>query len=184
MQNPTSDIRKVVRELVESVRAADMLAAVDKYFAPDAHFVYPLLNTPKGAGIVGVKSAYEMLRVLTYNNKMEFNAVAFDRIRTVKGVEYMSGFLDCVETLQFRFPLPEMINPSFSLRFLTRIELRKDPQDELWYVIKQEDSLPSDYGSTGLRLFPFDREISNGIKFLTGAGTLVVGNIFSRLNLV
>lgn len=52
---------------------------------------------------------------------------------------------------------------SFSIRFLTRIDLRKDSND-IWKVTKQEDSLPSDYASTGLRIFPFDREISNLIK--------------------
>ncbi|GAA5871129.1 hypothetical protein JCM16303_001700 [Sporobolomyces ruberrimus] len=181
MQSPQNELRRVVRELVESERSVDMLAAVDKYFAKDAQIIYPLFNSPRASGVEGVKAAYKMLRVLTYGNRMELNVLAFDRIRTIKGVEHQSGFLDCVETLKFRLPLPERLNPSFSIRFLTRIDLRKD-SNELWLVTKQEDSIPSDYASTGLRLFPFDRQISNLIKFTTGLGTLVVGSLLARLN--
>ncbi|GAA5925064.1 uncharacterized protein JCM15063_005803 [Sporobolomyces koalae] len=182
MQNPSTEIRQVVKQLVCSERSVDMLAAVDAYFTPDAVIVYPLFNSPKGAGIEGVKAAYKMLRVLTYGNKIDFNVVAFDRIRTVKGVEHQSGMLDLVETLKFRLPLPEALNPSFSLRFLTRIDLRKDPSTDVWKVAKQEDSIPSDFASTGLHLFPFDRQISNLIKFTTGLSTLVVGALLARLN--
>ncbi|GAA5982631.1 hypothetical protein JCM5350_002127 [Sporobolomyces pararoseus] len=181
MQSPQNEIRGVVRALVESEKSVDMLAAVDKYFTQDAQIVYPLLNSPRASGIEGVKSAYKMLRVLTYGNSIEFNVVAWDRIKSTKGVETQSGFLDLVETLKFRLPLPERLNPSFSIRFLTRIDLRKDSND-IWKVTKQEDSLPSDYASTGLRIFPFDREISNLIKFTTGLGTLVVGSLLTRLN--
>jgi len=92
-----------------------MLAAVDKYFTPDAQIVYPLLNSPRASGVEGVKAAYKMLRVLTYGNQIEFNVVAWDRIRNVKGVEHQSGFLDLVETLKFRLPLPEKLNPVRSL---------------------------------------------------------------------
>ncbi|GAA6010932.1 hypothetical protein JCM11491_004607 [Sporobolomyces phaffii] len=184
MQSPQNEIRRVVRQLVESDKSSDILAAVDKYFAADAQIVYPLLNSPRQSGREGVKAAYKMLRVLTYGNQVEFNVVAFDRIRAVKGVEYQSGFLDVVETLKFRVPLvPERLNPSFSIRFLTRIDLRKETDgSDLWRVVKQEDSLPTDYASTGIRLFPFDRQLSNLVKFATGLGTLVVGSTLTRLN--
>lgn len=89
-----------------------MLNAVEKYFTQDATLVYPLLNSPKGSGREGVKSAYKMLRVLTYGNKINFDVVAFDRIKSIKGVEHMSGYLDLTETLKFRtVPLPEGLNP-------------------------------------------------------------------------
>ncbi|GAA5901894.1 uncharacterized protein JCM6883_000429 [Sporobolomyces salmoneus] len=180
MQSPQNEIRRVVRELVESEKSTDMLAAVEKYFAPDAEIVYPLLNSPRSSGREGVKACYKMLRVLTYGNKVEFNATCWDRIRIVKGVEHQTGFLDLVETLKFRAPVPEFMNPSFSIRFLIRVDLRKDSND-LWHIVKQEDSIPTDFASTGLRLFPFDREISNAIKFTTGLGTLVVGSTLTRL---
>jgi len=93
-----------------------MLAAVDKYFTADATLVYPLLNSPKGSGREGVKSAYKMLRVLTYGNKINFDVVAFDRIKSIKGTEFMSGYLDLTESLKFRtVPLPERFNPVCSL---------------------------------------------------------------------
>ena len=53
-----------------------------------------------------------MLRVLTYDNSIDFNATCWDRIRIVKGVEYQTGLLDVVETLKFRLvPVPEFLNP-------------------------------------------------------------------------
>ncbi|GAA5856825.1 hypothetical protein JCM3766R1_004392 [Sporobolomyces carnicolor] len=112
MQSPQNEIRRVVRELVESERSVDILAAVDRYFARDAQIVYPLLNSPRSAGVEGVKAAYKMLRVLTYDNSIDFNATCWDRIRVVKGVEYQTGLLDVVETLKFRLvPVPEFLNP-------------------------------------------------------------------------
>lgn len=75
--------------------------------------VYPLLNTPPAAGRDGVKAAYKMLRVLSYGQRFDFHAVAFDRITSDnKGVERMKGFLDCTEHLKFSFiPLPDRVNP-------------------------------------------------------------------------
>ncbi|GAA5893380.1 hypothetical protein JCM5296_004861 [Sporobolomyces johnsonii] len=204
MESPVNDIRNVVRELCEPAKASDMLSAVDKYFASDSQIIYPLLNSPKGAGIEGVKSAYKMLRVLTYDNKaslrwaplaripnpdctstqIDFHVVAFDRITVKKGVEYQSGVLDLTEHLKFKFiPLPDRFNPTFHIRFISRIDLRKDPQTELWQILKQEDNLPNDFGSTGLHFLPFDRQIADTIKWGTGVGTLVVGGALSRLNL-
>ncbi|GAA5938933.1 hypothetical protein JCM1841_002611 [Sporobolomyces salmonicolor] len=184
MESPVNDIRNVVRELCEPAKASDMLNAVDRYFASDAQIVYPLLNSPKRAGIEGIKSVYKMLRVLTYDNKLDFHVVAFDRINVKKGIEYQSGLLDMTEHLKFKFlPIPDRFNPTFHIRFITRIDLRKDPQTELWKVVKQEDNLPSDFGSTGLHFLPFDRQIANAIKWGTGVGTLFVGGALSRLNL-
>ncbi|BGP22262.1 hypothetical protein Rt10032_c07g3261 [Rhodotorula toruloides] len=184
MENPVNDIRRVVSELCEPDDAREMVAAVDKYFADDARFIYPLLNSPKGSGKEGVKAAYKMLRVLSYGQKFTFHAVGFDRKTISKGVERQKGFLDLTEHLKFKFlPLPDRLNPTFHIRFLTRVDLVKGP-DEKWYIEKQEDSLPSDYGSTGLRILPFDVEISNFIKWVTGMGTLIVGGTLNRFNLL
>ncbi|CEQ39048.1 SPOSA6832_00532 [Sporobolomyces salmonicolor] len=292
MESPVNDIRNVVRELCEPAKASDMsvqplflplhfrgqadllrgnrLNAVDRYFASDAQIVYPLLNSPKRAGIEGIKSVYKMLRgeslschgtirpprsnqpkgvgmrdlraeiahiapssrrsayVRQQDQQLDFHVVAFDRINVKKGIEYQSGLasfslssgarvillisfrrrslLDMTEHLKFKFlPIPDRFNPTFHIRFITRIDLRKDPQTELWKVVKQEDNLPSDFGSTGLHFLPFDRQIANAIKVRnlalaffypfpsltphallqwgTGVGTLFVGGALSRLNL-
>ncbi|GAA6043056.1 hypothetical protein JCM8097_005137 [Rhodosporidiobolus ruineniae] len=205
MQNPNAEIRRVVRELAEPDDSQQMLAAVEKYFAPDAQIFYPVFNSPKAAGIEGVKSAYKMLRVLTYGNNIDFHMVAFDLITVDKGVEKMKGAIDFTENLKVRLPLPDRFNPvrcirflSFSwtvltpgfpscqwlhFRFITRIDLVKNPNDDRWYVQKQEDSLPQNLSAEGLHLLPFDVQIVNAIKFMTGAGTLLVGGTLARLGL-
>ncbi|GAA5885152.1 hypothetical protein JCM3774_006327 [Rhodotorula dairenensis] len=183
MDDPAKDVPRVVRELCEPVDANEMTAAVDKYFADDAVFVYPLLNSPPEVGRAGVKAAYKMLRVLSYGQSFDFHAVAFDEPYTENGKEYMKGFLDCTEHLKIRFfPLPERLNPKFHLRFISRIDVRKG-SDGKWYITKQEDNIPTDFGSTELHFLPFDRQISNFLKYLNGCATYVCGTTCSRLNL-
>ncbi|GAA5831133.1 hypothetical protein JCM11251_005156 [Rhodosporidiobolus azoricus] len=182
MQDPRNEIRDVVRSLCELPRGIDLVNSVEKYFTPDAQIVYPLFNSPKASGIEGVKAAYQMLRTLTYGQHVEFHAVAFDRIETDKGIERLKGFLDFTEHLKIRI-LPDRVNPWFHFRFITRIDLVRNPNDNKWYVEKQEDNLPSDFGSTGLHFLPFDVQISNAIKWVTGVGTLVAGYTFSRLGI-
>ncbi|GAA5932844.1 hypothetical protein JCM10213_009223 [Rhodosporidiobolus nylandii] len=184
MDSPQQEIRRVVRELCESPNANEILAAVDKYFAPDAQIIYPLFNSPKASGIEGVKAGYKMLRVLTYGQKVEFHAVGFDRIHVEKGIEKMKGFIDFTEHLKLSFfPVPDKLNPWFHFRFVTRVDLVKNPNDDKWYVEKQEDNLPSDFGSTGLHFLPFDVQISNFVKWCTGTGTLLLGGALTKLNL-
>ncbi|BGP37347.1 hypothetical protein JCM10450v2_001254 [Rhodotorula kratochvilovae] len=184
MDNPVTEIRRVVSELCEPEDANQMLAAVDKYYTEDAVFVYPLFNSPPAAGREGVKAAYKMLRVLSYGQRFDFHAVGFDRITTdATGVERQRAFLDVTEKLKFSFvPLPERLNPTFHIRFLSRIDLVKGTDDK-WRIEKQEDNLPSDFGSTGLHVLPFDREISNAVKWAMGSATLLVGGTLSKFNL-
>ncbi|GAA5979359.1 hypothetical protein JCM10908_002894 [Rhodotorula pacifica] len=183
MDDPAKDVPRVVRELCEPVDANEMTAAVDKYFAEDAVFVYPLFNSPPEVGREGVRAAYKMLRVLSYGQKFDFHAVAFDEPFTENGHEYMKGFLDCTEHLKIRFfPLPEKLNPKFHLRFISRIDVRKG-SDGKWYITKQEDNIPTDFGSTKLHLLPFDKQVSDWLKYLNGCATYICGTAFSRLNL-
>ncbi|POY70739.1 hypothetical protein BMF94_6149 [Rhodotorula taiwanensis] len=183
MEDPQREVPRVVRELCEPFDANVMLANVDKYFAEDAVFVYPLLNSPPELGREGVKAAYKMLRVLSYGQRFTFHAVAFDEPFTEDGEECMKGFLDCTEHLKLRFiPVPEWLNPLFHLRFISRIDLRKG-RDGKWYIIKQEDNIPTDFGSTELHFLPLDRQISNLLKYLNGCATYVCGSTLTRLNL-
>ncbi|GAA5885003.1 hypothetical protein JCM6882_007188 [Rhodosporidiobolus microsporus] len=183
MQDPQNEIRNVVRSLCEPERGSDLVNSVEKYFAPNAQIIYPLFNSPRGSGIEGVKAGYQMLRTLTYGNNVDFHAVAFDRIEVdKKGVERQTGFIDFTENLKIRV-LPDRINPWFHFRFITRIDFVRNPNDDKWYVEKQEDNLPTDFGSTGLHFLPFDVQIANFIKFCTGVGTLGAGIIFQRLEL-
>ncbi|KAM0746940.1 hypothetical protein T439DRAFT_318178 [Meredithblackwellia eburnea MCA 4105] len=185
MQDPTNDIRDVVRSITEPRDAPLILLNVDKYFSQDSVIVHPMLNSPAKAGREGVKSAYKMLRVLTYNNQITFHTVAFDRISRTKNAELQTGLLDLTEDLKLRFlPLPDSWNPTFHIRFLVRIDLRKVDDDDKWYIIKQEDNLPSDFGSTGLRIFPGLTEFSNAFKWACGMGTLAVGSTLSYFQIL
>ncbi|BGP13380.1 hypothetical protein JCM10213v2_001299 [Rhodosporidiobolus nylandii] len=135
MDSPQQEIRRVVRELCESPNANEILAAVDKYFAPDAQIIYPLFNSPKASGIEGVKAGYKMLRVLTYGQKVEFHAVGFDRIHVEKGIEKMKGFIDFTEHLKLSFfPVPDKLNPWFHFRFVSAVHLRGERRD---WVLEQ-----------------------------------------------
>ncbi|GAA6049461.1 hypothetical protein JCM3770_007351 [Rhodotorula araucariae] len=182
MDNPITDIRRVVSELCEP--SDSKLAAVEKYFTDDAVFVNPLFNSPQAAGREGVKAAYKMLRVLSYGQRFDFHAVGFDRITTDgTGTERQKMFIDVTERLKLAFvPLPERLNPTFQIRFLSRIDLVKG-DDDLWRIEKQEDNLPTDFASTGLHFFPFDRQISNAVKWAAGSATLLVGGTLSKFNL-
>ncbi|GAA5857373.1 hypothetical protein JCM8547_002248 [Rhodosporidiobolus lusitaniae] len=171
MDSPVNEIRGVIRELCQP-KLNGMLNAVNKYFTPNAQIFYPLFNSPKAAGIEGIKSAYAMLRVLTYGNNFDFHAVAMDRIYVEKGVEYQKGMINHTEHLKLRFPLPDMLNP------VSYITLERNPNDNKWYVLKQEDVL------TGLHFLPGDVQLVKGIKFLTGAGTLLAGGLAARLNIL
>ncbi|GAA5841432.1 hypothetical protein JCM9279_000652 [Rhodotorula babjevae] len=179
MDNPTTDIRRAVLECTMPSDANEMLAAVDKYFTDDAVFIYPLLNSPPAAGRDGVKAAYKMLRVLSYGQRFDFHSVAADRIYVEKGIEKQKLTLDLSEHLKFSFiPLPDRLNPTFTLRFLTRLDLVKG-EDDKWRIEKQEDSL----ANSGHHVLPFDREIINLVKWCTGTGTLVVGGTLAKFNL-
>ncbi|KAL8279239.1 hypothetical protein RQP46_008276 [Phenoliferia psychrophenolica] len=186
MEDPVNQIRDVVRRITEPRDARTILKHVDQYFAEDATIVHPMLNSPAKAGREGVKAAYKMLRVLTLNNHIDFHAVGFDRIVLRKGQEHQTGLIDLTESLQLRFlPLPTSLNPTLHIRFLVRIDLTKSPSDGLWYITKQEDNLPSDFGSTGIRLLPFDlADVSNTLKWACGMGTLAAGSTLTYLNLL
>lgn len=146
--------------------------------------------------------------VLTYDNRMEFHAVGFDKEIIRKGIPHQTGLIDCTEHLRLRF-IP--FSPVFSPRFLVRIDLVKVNMDggarELgkWYVEQQEDNLPTDFGRSGLavshsslswrcgsriadcedeQFLPGSRLVSDLIKWGLGVGTLVAGNAFGYLNLV
>ncbi|KAK4702535.1 hypothetical protein P7C70_g3687, partial [Phenoliferia sp. Uapishka_3] len=181
-----------VRALTEPRDARVILKAVDKYFSEDAVIVHPMLNSPANSGKEGVKAAYKMLRVLTLNNKITFHGVGFDRIVMRKGEEHQTGFigrrltsgqkigllranLDLSEAIQLRFlPLPLAWSPVLNIRFIIRLDLRKSSVDNLWYIQKQEDNLPSDFGSTGLRLLPGLREASNAFKNTNAAARVTI----------
>ncbi|ORY90637.1 hypothetical protein BCR35DRAFT_274577 [Leucosporidium creatinivorum] len=184
MEDPQFDIRNVVRSITEPREADQLLANVDRYFTSDAVIVHPMLNSPSASGRAGVKAAYKMLRVLTIGNKVDFHVVALDRIVNKKNVEHTTALLDITEHLQLRFlPLPTSYNPWFHIRFLVRVDLIKC-EDGLWRITKQEDNLPTDFGSTGLALpgIPL-ASISDAFKWCCGAGTLATSRVITALGL-
>ncbi|KAI5479696.1 hypothetical protein MNV49_002955 [Pseudohyphozyma bogoriensis] len=188
MEDPAFQIRTVVKQLVEPVGYGDMCQAVDRYFHPKATIVHPMLNSPQQLGREGVKAAYRMLRVLTYDNKMEFRTVGVDRADTTtvtdpngheKGVETQVLLLDMIEHLKIRvFPVPEWMNPTIHLRFLTRVELQRE-NGGLWLITKQEDNLPTDLAATGLPTFGL-KYVSDAIKMIAGGGTFLASAIVQR----
>lgn len=112
MENPSLDIRGVIKSITEPRSADVILANVDKYFAKDAVLVHPMLNSVPNLGREGVKSAYKMLRTLTLGNRIEFHAVGFDRVVVRHGREHQTALIDLTEHLQLRFvPLPYSVSP-------------------------------------------------------------------------
>ncbi|SGY68853.1 BQ5605_C004g02924 [Microbotryum silenes-dioicae] len=210
MENPASEIRNVVRKITEPRESAKILASVDRYFSDDSVIVHPMLNSPRAQGKHGVKAAYRMLRALTLNNKIEYHAVAFEDVTKSKGGEtracligefgptcgahieplppslnYTSPSLDLTEHLQLRFlPVPEARNPVFHVRFLVRVDLRKGA-DNLWYITKQEDNIPTDPGSSGLLLIvPPINAMVNTVKWFAGMSTMGMAAVLNRLGVL
>ncbi|KAM0792811.1 hypothetical protein ACM66B_002577 [Microbotryomycetes sp. NB124-2] len=184
MENPSLDLRGVVKSITEPRSADVILANVDKYFTKDAVIVHPLLNSVPRLGRDGLKSAYKMLRTLTIGNKIEFHAVAFDRVIVRHGKEKQVALLDLTEHLQLRFlPLPYSVSPVLHIRFLVRVDLEKG-DDDLWYITRQEDNLPTDYGSSGpLLAVPGLVTLSNYFKWALGTGTFFTARIVTALGL-
>ncbi|KAK4056268.1 hypothetical protein OIO90_002711 [Microbotryomycetes sp. JL221] len=158
MENPSLDIRGVVKSITEPRSADVILANVDKYFTKDAIIVHPLLNSVPGLGREGVKSAYKMLRTLTIGNKIEFHTIGFDRIVVRKGKEKQTALL-------------------------VRVDLEKG-DDDLWYITRQEDNLPTDYGTSGPLLpVPGLATFANYVKWTLGFGTHLTARIVTKLGL-
>lgn len=82
-----------------------------------------------------------------------------------------------------------------------RVDLAKSASTGLWYISKQEDNLPSDFGSTGLKLLPGLADLSNAFKvrvllrprrwlltlkvqWACGVGTLAAGSTLTYFNLL
>ncbi|GAA5885150.1 hypothetical protein JCM3774_006326 [Rhodotorula dairenensis] len=189
MEHPATDIARVLRELTQAdARAVDR--AVDKYFTNDAQLIVPLFTTPKRVGKEAVKAAYRLrhgksspLRrpVLTYNTEVEVRCAGFDRAKIERGVEHMTGLVDCVQSVQGRLmPLPTSLNPVAHIRILIRFDCIKCP-DDLYRIYFQEVNIPSDWASTGLHVFPFDAQIVNGLKWMGGLAALVVGGTLVKV---
>ncbi|KDE08673.1 hypothetical protein, variant [Microbotryum lychnidis-dioicae p1A1 Lamole] len=185
MENPASEIRNVVRKITEPRESAKILASVDRYFSDDSVIVHPMLNSPRAQGKHGVKAAYRMLRALTLNNKIEYHAVAFEDVTKSKGGETRACLIDLTEHLQLRFlPVPEARNPVFHVRFLVRVDLRKGA-DNLWYITKQEDNIPTDPGSSGLLLIvPPINAMVNTVKWFAGMSTMGMAAVLNRLGVL
>ncbi|SCV72515.1 BQ2448_4052 [Microbotryum intermedium] len=185
MEDPTTEIRNVVRKITEPRESAKILASVDRYFSDDSVIVHPMLNSPRAQRKDGVKAAYRMLRALTLNNRIEFHAVAFGEVSKKKGGETQACLIDLTEHLQLRFlPLPEARNPVMRVRFLVRVDLRKSA-DNLWYITKQEDNIPTDPGSSGLLLIvPPINSMVNAVKWFAGMGTMGMAAVLNRLGVL
>lgn len=62
-----------------------------------------------------------------------------------------------------------------------RIDLEKG-SDGKWRIQKQEDSLPSDFGSSGLsQAIPGATTLSNWIKWGLGTGTIIMSRAVNKL---
>ncbi|KWU41469.1 hypothetical protein RHOSPDRAFT_37006 [Rhodotorula sp. JG-1b] len=180
MEYPAGDIGRVLRELCQSNTKA-VEHAVDKYFTDDAQLVAPLFTTPKQVGKEAVKAAYRVRQVLLHDTGLEVQCAGFDRAKVEKGVERVSGVVDCVQHVQGRLlPLPNALNPTANIRILIRFDCVKCP-DEMYRICSQEVNIPSDWASTGLHVFPFDAQIASGLKWMGGMAALLVGGTLMRV---
>ncbi|POY70738.1 hypothetical protein BMF94_6148 [Rhodotorula taiwanensis] len=186
MESPATEIQAALRELTSSdTRVA--AHAVDKYFTDDAQLVAPLFTTPKAVGKNAVKAAYRIRQAMVYDSSFTFRCIGFGRVTVEKGVERVSGVVDCTQHVKLRLvPLPNGLNPVSTeavflrllpalCRLFLRFDLVKCP-DELYRICFQEVNIPSDWSSTGLHVFPYDGQI-----WMSGMATLVVGGTLAKV---
>ncbi|GAA5979362.1 hypothetical protein JCM10908_002895 [Rhodotorula pacifica] len=157
MEYPSNDICRVLRELTQADTQA-VERAVDKYFTSDAQLV-----------------------VFLYDTQFTIHCAGFDRAKVEKGVEHVTGLVDCVQHVKGRLvPLPTALNPTAHIRILMRFDCIKCP-DEMYRIYFQEVNLPSDWASTGLHVFPFDAQIASSLKWMGGMAALVVGGTLMKV---
>ncbi|TKA51564.1 hypothetical protein B0A53_05245 [Rhodotorula sp. CCFEE 5036] len=153
---------------------------ISSYFALPPRAA-PLFTTPKRVGKEAVKAAYRVRQVLLNDTGLEVQCAGFDRAKVEKGVERVTGIVDCVQHVKGRLlPLPNALNPTANIRVLIRFDCVKCP-DEMYRIDFQEVNIPSDWASTGLHVFPFDAQIANGLKWMGGMAALLVGGTLMRV---
>lgn len=98
------------------------------------HILHPFLRQPECArGKENLKGIYKMLRVMTINNKITFNAVMFNEDKT-------QCALDLTEYLETRASVA-LGRPGVDVPFLVRVDLRLD-SDGKYRISKQIDNFP------------------------------------------
>jgi hypothetical protein len=140
MQNPSVELRQVIRSIVEPDEAATILRNVEANYSRDAILIHPMLNSPPSLGKEGVKSAFECLRLLTIGNKLCFHSVAFDETESDQG--RITALIDLTESLTLR-PIPPPLRTVIHIRFFIEARLRRE-EDGLWRVCYQNEWVGSD----------------------------------------
>ncbi|KNZ50706.1 hypothetical protein VP01_427g7 [Puccinia sorghi] len=168
MEDPRAEIQDVVRSITEPQDAEIILANIDKYFTEDAYLLHPLVNQPEFArGRDNLKALYYIFRKGTHGNKIIFHAVMFSEDLT------QCTLADLTEIV--RAGMYPLIGPSQSIRFLVRVDLRREA-DEKYRIFCQHDNFITDIGMSGIRLFPGATLLSNIIK----ASGALCGIVFGR----
>ncbi|KDQ57980.1 hypothetical protein JAAARDRAFT_78444 [Jaapia argillacea MUCL 33604] len=127
MERPAEEIERVIKLLVEAVSPEVQLAAVQKYFTPDAEFRHPICQVVSGPNsredIVGI---FQWYRIMSPKIHIDVNS-------TFWNPQDKTLVTDSTQVFHIRYSL---LAPA-PARLLTRIQLREI--DGLYYISKQED---------------------------------------------
>lgn len=170
MQDPVNEIKGVIRSVVEPYQQSIVAENVAKYFTPDATISNPFLNQSKRSRAkktreMHVRSVYEVLRLFSINNRVEFNSVMFDKTKehcTIELVETMDSILHYTFLSNIKIPA------------LIRLDLTQDRDGKYW-ICKEQNNLPTDIGMIGMILFPGLISLGQIIKLTTAIGTGTIG---------
>ncbi|EGG08405.1 uncharacterized protein MELLADRAFT_105052 [Melampsora larici-populina 98AG31] len=149
MNNPVKELTEVVRSITEPYEASEIIKNVDKYFTEDAYILHPIINQAlRFRGKENLKGIYKFFRVMTINNKIEFDAVMFNQ-------DHTKATLELTEELEIRL-LPRGIWPR-RIKFLIRVDLEKSPTDSKYRIKRQNDNFVSDIASSGVLPLPITK---------------------------
>ncbi|KAA1102527.1 hypothetical protein PGTUg99_008508 [Puccinia graminis f. sp. tritici] len=166
MDDPVNQIKGVIRSLIEPYRHAVVGENVSKYFTPDATISNPLwIHTKLSKSDIHVKSIYEILRLFSINNRVEFQGVMFDETN-----EHCT--LELVETMDSILHYNFLSNVSIPL--LIRLDLTKGADGKYW-ISKEKSNIPTDLKMIGMVLFPSLISIGKILGLTAGIGTGAIG---------
>ncbi|KAF8323345.1 hypothetical protein DL93DRAFT_2071025 [Clavulina sp. PMI_390] len=147
MDNVQQEIVQAV-ELITSASTPEVqLAAINKFFAPDAGFNHPLCTVPRGPGSRNqVTGIYQWYREMSPTIDLKVESFAWDEANSVV-------FLNIVQKFQIWFS-PFKSSPA---HLVVRLTLARDPSTQKYHIVQQDDYYhPEDIAALMIpRLVPF-----------------------------
>ncbi|KAH9465738.1 hypothetical protein Pst134EA_013607 [Puccinia striiformis f. sp. tritici] len=168
MDDPVNQIKGVIRSLIEPYRHRVIAENVSKSFTPDAIITNPLwIRAKVSKSKICVKSIYEIIRLFSINNRVDFQGVMFDETKehcTIELVETMDSILHY------------KILSSIKIRVLIRVDLTKGA-DGKYLISKERSNIPTDLKMIGMIMFPGLISLGKIIGSTAGIGTALIGQI-------